>query len=91
MRKPLLDRHLHPRPWLKEIVAKLPARVQPGPIPYGLVMAVDEEGKILGSLHDPGGKRAREITSVQPAGDWLYLGTLERDGILKVQRPVFEP
>jgi len=68
---------LHPHPWLKEQLAKLPGFLWPKPKPYGLVLEMDETGRILRSLHDPGGRRVRGVTSAAPHGGGLYLGSLD--------------
>lgn len=70
-----------PHPWLKAALAKLPRPLLPKPTPYGLVLALDENGKILRSLHDPSGQHLRMITSAKPVGDYLYFGSLENDRI----------
>lgn len=71
----------HPYPWLKEQMAKLPASLQPQPVQYGLVAVLSPEGKVLASLHDTDGSHLQEITSVEPVGDTLYLGSLHNDRI----------
>ncbi len=88
VRNPLMDR-LHPRPLLKGLLSKLPRFLWPKPAPYGLVLAVDEEGRIRRSLHDPGGERVLEVTSAEEAGGFLYLGNLSRGRIarLELRRP----
>jgi sugar lactone lactonase YvrE len=85
VRNPAVDR-LHPHPWAKRLLARLPRALWPKPRPYGLVLAFDERGRILRSLHDPGGGRVREVTSAEPQGGALYLGTLRGDRIA-VWRP----
>jgi sugar lactone lactonase YvrE len=72
---------LQPRPWAKRLLMKLPSSLWPRPAPYGLVLAFDERGRLLRSLHDPEGQHVPIITSVQPEGDSLYLGTLTGDWI----------
>lgn len=72
---------LHPHPFLKNLVAKLPSFAQPRPAPYGLVLEVDEQGNVLRSLHDPGGMHISFVTSVQERRGTLYLGTLTGKGI----------
>lgn len=72
---------LHPLPWLKELVAKLPDSLKPVPQEYGLVLAFDRDGQVLTSLHDPRGQHLQEITSVNPHGDYLYFGSLHNDRI----------
>lgn len=72
---------LHPKPWLKELVAKLPQSLQPAPQEYGLVVAFDDDGTVIASLHDTQGKHLQEITSVNPHGEDLYFGSLHNDRI----------
>jgi sugar lactone lactonase YvrE len=80
VRNPVADR-LQPRPWAKRLLSKLPSFLWPRPEPYGLVLAFDERGRLLRSLHDPGGQNVSIVTSVQPEGEVLYLGTLSGDWI----------
>ncbi|MCB1034455.1 MAG: SMP-30/gluconolactonase/LRE family protein, partial [Acidobacteria bacterium] len=86
VRNPLMDR-LHPHPWAKSLLSKLPKAFWPKPAPYGLVLAMDEDGRILGSLQDPGGKRVREVTSVEEHEGTLYLGNLSGQGIARLPTP----
>ena len=74
---------IHPYPFLKAQVAKLPKAFWPAPQPYGLVLALNEDGEIIKSLHDPSGKHLKEITSARQFGDHLYLGSLHNDRIGK--------
>jgi sugar lactone lactonase YvrE len=76
VRNPAADL-LQPRPWAKSLLAKLPRTLWPRPKPYGLVLALDEEGRIRESLHDPTGRWLPTVTSAQPEGEFLYLGTLD--------------
>lgn len=79
-RNPTAD-WLHPRPWLKNQLAKLPKWLQPKPELYGLIVELDEQGDIIRSLHDPAGDTYPFITSVQERGQQVYLGSLVADGI----------
>lgn len=72
---------LAPRPLLKKMVANLPRALWPKPAPYGLAIEVDEQGKVVQSLHDPEGTRVQEVTSVHERGGVLYIGHLHRDRI----------
>jgi len=72
---------IHPVPWLKELVAKLPQSLQPAPREYGLAVAFDHNGRVITSLHDPRGMHLQEITSVNPHGGYLYFGSLHNDRI----------
>lgn len=74
---------LHPYPFIKAQISKLPKALWPKPKPYGLVLALDEQGEIIQSLHDPTGKHLKEITSAREYGGYLYLGSLHNDRIGK--------
>ena len=76
---------LQNQPWLKAQLAKLPRALWPKPASYGLAIALDEQGRIVRSLHDTSGTHLRMITSVKPAGDYLYLGSLDNDRIGKLK------
>ncbi len=78
---------LHPFPFLKAQLSKLPKALWPKPKPYGLVLALDEQGQIIQSLHDPTGKHLKEITSAQAYDGFLYLGSLHNDRIGKYELP----
>jgi sugar lactone lactonase YvrE len=71
----------HPRPWLKRLIARLPDFLKPRPVEYGLVVALDEDGEVLSSYHDPDGSHLKEITSAEEHNGQLYLGTLHNDRI----------
>nr|VFK41664.1 MAG: Sugar lactone lactonase YvrE [Candidatus Kentron sp. TC] len=72
---------LHPMPFLKDLLAKLPEFLLPKAESYGLVLALNEQGDIIESLHDADGAHATEITSVQEHDGYLYLGNLHRDWV----------
>ena len=78
---------LHPFPFLKEQMAKLPKAFWPQAKPYGFVLALDENGKIIQSLHEPTGNHLKEITSAREYGGYLYLGSLHNDRIGKYKLP----
>lgn len=72
---------LQNQPWVKAQLAKLPRALWPKPTAYGLAIALDEQGRIVESLHDTSGTHLRMVTSVKPVGDYLYLGSLDNDRI----------
>ena len=86
VRKKLID-NIHPFPFLKAQLAKLPRALWPKPKPYGLVLALDEQGNITQSLHDPSGKHFKAITSAVEHGGYLYLGSLHNDRMGKYKLP----
>lgn len=75
---------LAPRPLLKTMVANLPRALWPKPERYGLLLEIDEDGKILRSLHDPGGEVVTEVTSAHERDGAVYIGHLHRDRITKI-------
>ncbi|MBN2179324.1 MAG: SMP-30/gluconolactonase/LRE family protein [Deltaproteobacteria bacterium] len=86
VRNPIMDT-IYPYPFLKTLLAKLPASLWPKPKPYGFVLAFDEEGNIIKNLQEPTGKYLREITSVQEHEGYLYLGSLHNDRIGRYRLP----
>jgi sugar lactone lactonase YvrE len=83
VRNDLMDR-LHPFPSLKRIMSMLPHFTWPKPEPYGLVLALDEQGRIVRSLHDPSGEKLCIITSAVEHGGHLYFGSLHEKKIGKL-------
>jgi sugar lactone lactonase YvrE len=75
VRKPRAD-FLHRHPPLKALVAQLPAALRPQPEPYGLVLEIDAQGRVLRSLHDPGGEVLRHTSSAVERQGALWIGTL---------------
>jgi sugar lactone lactonase YvrE len=84
VRNPMGD-FLAPRPLLRKMVANLPRALWPAPAPYGLVIEVDERGRVVQSLQDPGGEHVQEVTSVHERDGALLLGHLHRDRIDRVK------
>ncbi|UTW56810.1 SMP-30/gluconolactonase/LRE family protein [Kordiimonas sp. SCSIO 12610] len=78
----------HPSPFTKKLLSKLPKFMQPAAIKYGLVLAFDEEGNLLGSYHDTDGNPTYMVTSVEQVGDQIYLGSLEAPQIVRLNKPI---
>lgn len=92
LRTALLDEILHPRPWAKALLAKLPKSLWVRPRRYGLVIVYDEKtGKPITSLHDPQGRVVFSVANAVPHQGQLYLGTLSNDAIAVVPNPVKPP
>lgn len=81
LRTSLLDRVVHPRPWLKRLVVRIPPALQPVGRRYGLIVKLDDSGRPVRSLHDPRGRHFPNVTSVEQWDDVLYLGSIEGDAI----------
>lgn len=82
-RLPNVD-NMHPKPWLKNIVSKLPDSFKPKTISYGFVLGLNEQGEVEVNLQDSDGSVVKEITSVQEHEGYLYLGSLHNDRIGKL-------
>lgn len=74
-RIPMGDK-LSDKPFWREVVYKLPEQFKPQPIRYGFLIALNEDGQIVESLHGPDGKFAL-LTNVVWRGDTAYIGSLE--------------
>ncbi len=74
---------MHPRPWLKNLSAKLPQSLKPRPIDIGFILGINEAGKVIYNLQDSDGQHLKEITSVQQHHGFLYIGSLHNDRIGK--------
>ncbi len=83
-RNPKLD-DMHPSTFAKKLVTKLPTWMQPGAIKRGAVVALNEEGQVIGSYHDPAGDRVYMITSVEQVDDMIYLGSLEAPFVARIK------
>lgn len=82
-RNPLMDT-IHPLPWAKSLVSKLPTFLQPSAIPQGTVLALNEDGEVVQAFHDSDGSKVYMITSAEQVGDTLYLGSLEAPQIVRL-------
>lgn len=69
--------------FLRALMSKLPATLGSKTKPYGLVLALKEQGKIMQSLHDPTGEHLKDITSAREYAGYLYLGSYTNDRIGK--------
>lgn len=76
VRKPLVDKTLHPYPWVKSLMAKVPEALWPRPRRYGLVLELDDDGRVLRSLHDVDGQVLGFVTSALERDGTLWLGSL---------------
>ncbi|MEM7183675.1 MAG: SMP-30/gluconolactonase/LRE family protein [Spirochaetota bacterium] len=75
LRNPKLD-FLHRHPKISSQMAKIPRFLWPKPQAYGLVLRIDEAGKIEKSFHDTDGSNMTLLTSAIEIGNFLYLGTM---------------
>ena len=67
---------LQARPFVKDQLAKLPTALLAGSSAgHNLVVAIDEQGRIVRSLHDPEGRLGGAVTVAEANGPYLYLGS----------------
>jgi strictosidine synthase len=74
---------LLPRPRLRWAIAQLPERLQPKEVRYGLVVAVDAEGRVVRTLHDPTG-RVAFVTGAREHNGHLWLASLDERHLARV-------
>jgi len=67
---------IHPYPFLKSLVSKLPSSLYPVPKPQGYVVALDSNGKIVENLQDLSGEYVASISDCEERDGDLYLGSL---------------
>ena len=66
-----------PRPWLRRLIHRIPAALQPKPTRHPFILGLDASGKVVHNLQDADGLEFSHTTSVEQVGDWLYVGSLE--------------
>ena len=64
------------RPWIRELLYRLPAALRPKPERRPFVLGLDGDGNVIRNLQDADGVGFAKTTSAQQAGDWLYIGSL---------------
>ena len=79
-----LDRLL-PQPFLRKMVARLPASLQPKPVKHGFVLGLDLAGKVVANLQYAGPGAYAPITSAEQWEDFLYLGSLSAPAMARVR------
>ncbi len=85
-RNALLD-NLAPYPFLRGIVARLPAFLQPKPEHYAFVLGLDIRGRVSHNLQDPAATAIAYVTSVEEHQGTLYLGSLIDTGAARLAVP----
>jgi sugar lactone lactonase YvrE len=65
-----------PKPWLRRVIYRIPAALQPKPRRHPFVLGLDGDGKVVRNLQDADGRDFTKSTSAEQRGDWLYIGSL---------------
>jgi sugar lactone lactonase YvrE len=73
-RQPILDR-FSGTPFMRKVIQRMPAFLRPEAKPYGHIIAIDGEGRVVMDLQDPNGAYPIN-TSVTETDGYLYIGSL---------------
>lgn len=65
-----------PRPWLRKMIDRIPAALQPKPLRHPFILGFDANGQVVHNLQDADGVHFSKTTSAEQVGDWLYVGSL---------------
>jgi sugar lactone lactonase YvrE len=74
-RNALLD-SAGPKPWLRKVIYRIPAALQPKPKRHPFILGLDARGQVVHNLQDADGVNFSKSTSAEQFGDWLYIGSL---------------
>ncbi len=85
-RKAIVD-SLAPHPFLRKVVSRLPAVLQPAPDQHGMVLALDEQGRAVDNLQDRSPTSYSPVASVIEHEGFLYLGSFSHAGIARLPVP----
>ena len=69
----LLDK-IQPKIWIKKFIYGIPLWLQPKQEPFGMIMHISKNGKILKTYYDTTGKFVSEASSIEEHNGYLYLG-----------------
>ncbi len=75
------------RPFLRQMLLRIPKPLRPGPVNYGHIVAFDSAGAVVASLQDPEGKLP-SMTSVLETRGTLWLGSLKAPTAARLRWPV---
>lgn len=75
-----LDRLL-PYPFLRKVVMRLPAFLQPAPKRYGFVLGLDGEGRVTDNLQDGSRECYAQIANVVEHDGALYFGSIAESAV----------
>jgi sugar lactone lactonase YvrE len=79
-----LAERLLPYPTVRRLAAVLPTRLQPQPLRHGIVALVDEDGRVLRTVHGPAGRYVM-TTGVRQHGATLWLGSLTERAVARLR------
>jgi sugar lactone lactonase YvrE len=83
-RNPLLD-SLSDKPLIRKMIQRLPEAIKPKAVPYGHIIAINENGKVVADLQDPAAACPIN-TGVTETDQYLYIGSLSTDFIARLPK-----
>lgn len=78
---------LHPSPFMKRLIFRIPKGLQPAPTLQGYILGLDLDGNVIYNLQDLSGNVFAPTTSAIEHEGKLYLGSLSMGGIGKIAVP----
>ncbi len=75
------------KPWLRKLALRVPRALQPKPAHHAFVLGLDSEGKVVHNLQDASAEAFAPITSAEPYGEYLYLGSLTAPAFARLPLP----
>jgi len=84
-RDAMLDEMLPGNLYLRKVVARLPAALQPKPKMHAFVLGLDHDGKVVANLQYDGPDAYAPITSVREFAGYLYFGSLTYPAIGRIK------
>ena len=85
-RDPIVDL-VAPAPFLRKVIMRIPESLQPQAKRHAIALGVDIEGRVVKNLQNDAPDSFSPLTSVRDAGEYLYLGSLDRDALGRVRAP----
>ena len=73
---------LSDQPFLRKVIQRLPEFMRPNVAPYGMVIAIDGQGRVLSNLQDPSGA-VYTTTGAHESAEFLYVSSLTSDFVAR--------
>lgn len=78
--------NLSESPFIRKIIQRLPAAIQPKPQRYGFLVRIDENGTVLETLQDPSGSYALVTGALTGPDGNLYISSLTEPDLAVLER-----
>lgn len=64
------------KPFMRKVIQRLPAKFKPKATNYGVIIAIDVNGKVLAQYQDPSGAYPLTTGATELGDGWLYISSL---------------